>query len=363
MRYGGLLFVAVALSVMSFGLTADNIRWLSTEYDFGTIREEAGKAPGKVQFVNEGKEPTLIQRVKATCGCTGVRYSEELIEPGDTATVWFDYNPTGRPGRFEKHIKVYTGEGNDLTSITIRGTVIGAPQSLSTKYPAVYGPLRLSSERIPMGETVYGTSRHEYIHGYNQGSDTLRLSWGETPRCLSLGASSLAVAPGDLFTLSVYMNTRDGAEPGTMDVPVKLYATTGQESVEATLHVMAVIKPDYSALSGKDLRDAPAINIYPTTLEAGRLQADARKPVKLEFNVQNEGKTPLSVRRVHCPSAPSSVKVKSMPKTLKAGAQGRVRLEVDPQSLPTGNFKVAVEVVSDDPLHPVRTVYMVGTRL
>lgn len=361
MRFRRLILGAAGIIFVCFGLSADSLRWLSKEFDFGTIREEAGKAPGKVQFVNEGTEPTLIQRVKSTCGCTGVRYSQDLIEPGDTATVWFDYNPTGRPGRFEKHIKVYTGEGSDLTTITIRGTVIGAPQSLNTKYPMVYGPLRLSSEKIPMGETLYGTSRHEYIYGYNQGSDTLQLSWGEVPRYLSLGASSLKVAPGDLFTLSVYMNTRDGAEPGTMNVPVELYASAGGERVKATLHVTAVVKPDYSSLSGKDLRDAPAANVYPTSLDLGRLDPDSGKAIKLEFNVSNEGDTPLLIRRVHCPEAQQAVKVKSIPKTLKGKARGKVKFEVYPRELPRGDFKIGVELVSNDPLHPVRTVYLVGT--
>lgn len=351
--------IATAIGLQVY---ADNLRWLSTVYDFGTIKEQSGKAKGKVQFVNEGPDPTLIQRVKSTCGCTGVKYSEDLIEPGDTATVWFDYNPTGRPGRFEKHIKVYTGENSDLTSITIKGTVIGAPQSLSTRYPKEYGPMRLSADLIPMGETLYGKARHEYIQGYNQGMDTLYLSWGEVPRYLSLGASNRAVAPGDLFTLSAYLNTRDGVDVGTLDVPVSLYARSGSERVEAVIHVTASVKPDLSALSGQDLREAPSANIYPTSIDAGTLPERSGKNLKIEFNVQNDGGSPLHLRRVHSPYNPGLLKIKSMPATLKPKDIGKVRGTLDIQELPAGPFKIEVEVVTDDPIHPVRTLHIIGTK-
>lgn len=338
---------------------ADDLRWLSTEYDFGPIREEAGKAHGQVQFVNAGTEATTITRVKSTCGCTGVGHTEGIIAPGDTATIWFDYNPAGRPGRFLKHVKVYTGTDNDLTSIAIKGTVIGAPRSLESKYPVVAGDLRLSADVIPMGKTVWGTSRHEYLHGYNQGADTLRLSWKDVPPYISLGASGLNIAPGDLFTLSAYMNTRDGAEIGSMHVPFTLIAHSGSQVSEIEIRVTADIVPDTSGYTGQELRDAPFASVFPTVIDLG--DTSIAKKSQIEFAIKNEGKTPLSVKRVHCPQIPGLLKVKSMPKTLKPGEWKPVKGIVDPASLPAGNFKIAVEVVTDDPLHPTRTVHIIGT--
>ena len=106
------------------------VTWLSRTYDFGFFREEAGPQQGEVKLINLGPEPTVINRVKSTCGCTVAGFTEGLIEPGDTARVWFTYNPAGRPGRFEKHIKVYMGADNDVTSVTLKGTVIGNASSL-----------------------------------------------------------------------------------------------------------------------------------------------------------------------------------------------------------------------------------------
>ncbi|MCM1320143.1 MAG: DUF1573 domain-containing protein [Muribaculaceae bacterium] len=342
-------------------LNADELRWLSTEYDFGTIREEAGKAHGQVQFVNIGTEPTMIQRVKSTCGCTGVGYTEGLIAPGDTATVWFDYNPTGRPGRFEKHVKAYTGVNNDLMSITIKGTVIGTPHSLESKYPFAEGNLRLSSDIIPLGMVTYGTSRHEYIYGYNQSGDTLKLSWDKLPKYLSLGASSLQVAPGDLFTLSAYINTRDGMEIGSIDIPISINADFGDTRTTAILHVTGTIEPDTSNLSEEQLRNAPVATVFPTILDMGII-TNPDKEVQLEFALRNEGKSSLTISRIHCAEASTLIKVKSVPRSLKPDNMKSVKLSVNPQKLPVGDFKIPVEIVSDDPLHPSVKIYLIGTR-
>lgn len=353
------------ICILTLGLTAwaDELHWLSTEYDFGTIREAAGKARGQVQFVNAGTGPTIIQRVKSTCGCTGVGYTRDIIEPGDTATVWFDYNPTGRPGRFEKHIKVYTGEAGDLTSITIKGTVIGTPHSLEANYPEAYGPLRLSSDQIPMGELTWGTSTNRYIHGYNQEGDTLTLSWEETPRCLTLGVSSKQILPGDLFTLSAYLNTRDGMEMGTTDIPVTLHADSPKGRTTAVVHVTATVMPDYSKYTDEELRSAPVCVLSPTVIELPSAQLSGKKGIPVEVTVQNDGKSPLILSRVHCPELPGLVKLKSMPRELKQGQYKPLKLEVRPEFLPSGEFKIPVEVVTNDPLHPVRTLFLAGIRM
>ncbi len=354
--------LAVLLAAVALGAGADNLRWLSTEYDFGTIREEAGKANGRVQFVNDGPEATIIQRVKSTCGCTGVDYTRDVIAPGDTATVWFDYNPTGRPGRFLKHIKVYTGTDADLTSITIKGTVIGAPRSLESKYPVAEGALRLSADVIPMGETTYGTARHEYIHGYNQSADTLTLSWKGVPPYVSLGVSSRKVAPGDLFTLSAYLNTRDGVEIGTLEAPFTLTAEGGGQRYDCQVLITANVVPDLSALTEEQLQKAPQANVFPTVVELGELPS-GKKQVDFEVGIKNDGCSRLEVKRIHAPQAAKVVKVKSFPKQLKPGEWKQIKALLLTETLPAGPFRIRLEVVTDDPLHPMRAVSLIGTKL
>lgn len=338
---------------------ADNLKWLATDYDFGAFPETGGKRTGEVRFVNTGAEPTIISRVRSTCGCTVAKYYDGLINPGDTAAVSFTYNPAGRPGRFEKHIKVWTGENEDLTTITIRGTVIGSPSTLAREYPVVAGALRLTTDSMAMGHLTRGTARHEFIHGYNQSADTLDLSWGQLPKGLSLGISSRKIAPGDIFTLSVYFNSSEAENLGLNDMTVPLTATDKGVASPLNLSVRAYIDPDLSKLSKEQLAASPGIIIYPTVVEIGEVTADQKKK-KAEVALTNEGHSPLKINRVY--STSKAVKVKSFTRDLKPAKQGSIKVEVNPAEIPAGLFSIPVEVISNDPYHPSATFRIVGTR-
>lgn len=351
------LCLVVALTLTALSVRADNLRWLSREYDFGSFQEMLGPKSGQVQFINDGDEPTIINNVRPTCGCTVARFTEGEIMPGDTATIWFEYNPVGRPGRFEKHIKVYTGLANDLTSVVIRGTVIGSPETLRDKYPVEAGPVRLTDSRIALGNVTYPQARNEFINGYNQTTDTIRLSWEPTDRAISMGASSRKVAPGDLFTLSFYFNSRDLPGLGTVSLPVELHAG----DADITLHITANVQPDTSKMSEQELRDAPAVMLYPTILDLGNVATGDKR--KVEFGIKNDGKTPLHIKRIHAPQTEKAFRAKSQPRELKAGAAAPVKGEFTlPEDIPSGPFKLPIEVVTDDPLHPSALIYLIGTK-
>lgn len=352
--------VAAALSAV-VAVSAENIRWLSVDYDFGSFREAEGKRTGSVSFVNIGSEPTIINRVKPTCGCTVADFTEGEIAPGDTATIRFTYNPAGRPGRFLKHVKVYTGEDNNLTSVTIRGTVIGAPQTLAAEYPVESGALRLSTESLNMGHITMGASRNEFIHGYNQGQDTLDLSWRDVPQALSLGVSSRKIAPGDIFTLSVYLNSAEGLELGDNVMRFRLLSSDRKgEAHEIPFEVKCYVDADFSALTPEQMKSAPVANLYPTTVELGTV-TDKDNNIKIEVTLLNDGKSPLQVRRIYSPQIPLKRSTQA-PFSLKPGRTKKIEVTIDATVIPAGLFNIPVEVLTDDPLRPSSRFRLVGTR-
>lgn len=334
-------------------------RWLSTTYDFGSILEDDGPRQGCVYYVNTGLNPVMINRVKATCGCTSVGATEGLINPGDTAKVWFTYNPAGRPGRFEKHVKVYMGENDDVTSIKLRGTVIGNESTLAVRYPYSFGPMRLSTNEIDLGKVIYGKSRHESISGYNQSTDTLHLAWSETPRAFSLGASSRTVAPGDIFTIGAYLNPRDLNEIGSQLIKFKLYPQAADTASYAEITMTADIVPNTSSLSAEEMRNAPSALIFPPLIELGEISGTKAIPIK--FNLQNEGKSPLITQRICIPGS-QVLRLKQLPSKIAPGKVNSVSAEILPQFIPEGPFRFELQVVTNDPLHPLRSLSIVGVK-
>ena len=107
-------------------LTADNIEFKADSYDFGNLTEGA-PAEHVFTFKNTGKEPILVQRVQASCGCTTPDWSKEPIAPGKTGVIKASYGTQGRPGAFTKTLTVFSNAGTKM--LTIKGSVDKAPET------------------------------------------------------------------------------------------------------------------------------------------------------------------------------------------------------------------------------------------
>lgn len=70
-------------------------------------KESAGTVSTEFTF-NTGKAPLIIQRVRASCGCTTPEYTNEPILPRKTGTIKVTYSTTGRPGVFNKDVTIFT---------------------------------------------------------------------------------------------------------------------------------------------------------------------------------------------------------------------------------------------------------------
>jgi len=111
---------------------AESIMFAEPGYNFGSL-SEGPSAEHEFSFKNTGKEPIVVQRVQASCGCTTPSYTKEPVAPGQTGTIKAAYNTSGRPGAFTKTLTVFYNVGsntNTLTkTLTISGTVDKAPAS------------------------------------------------------------------------------------------------------------------------------------------------------------------------------------------------------------------------------------------
>ncbi len=208
------LLLGVGL-IVGVGLYArGEIRWVNTEYDFGVMKEAAGRQTGYARFCNEGPDTTYISYVRPSCGCTDASFTEGLILPGDTATVTFTYNPEHRPGSFEKSVKVYIGPDKERHVVKIRGTVVGTPETLALQYPVEAGPIRLSSRLIDLGDVTVGMGRHAFVTMVNQSMDSITPQL-IVPQVLSADLTPSDLGPGDLGTLGIYINSGGAASSQT----------------------------------------------------------------------------------------------------------------------------------------------------
>lgn len=352
-------YILRILSVMfvllcSIGAAAD-IRWLSTEYDFGSFKEIQGRQTGVLRFVNLGPDTIMINRVRVSCGCTDAGFTEGLIAPGDTAAVRVTYNPAGRPGRFEKSVRVYTGADNRITVLWLKGTVIGAPESLKERYPIEAGPLRLSQNQLIGGEVAFGKSSLVMFTGYNQTADTIRPHWDCASQATKVDISSKAVPPGDLVTFSVYFTPRNADDMGFHTYDITLYPDKGKTNAAKVVFTANVV-PDISGLTAEQIADAPRITLYPQQTDMGELRPDAK--ARFSFVIGNDGHAELRILRITAQS--DAVKFLKFPSVVKPGKKATAEAEIEVSKIKAPAFGIKIEVSSTDPVHPAETIRVSG---
>ena len=116
--------ITCCLNSFSQDNKSPNIVFSEKQYDFGVIAENGGPVSHFFEFTNTGDAPLVIISATASCGCTRPTYPTEPIAPGKKGKIKVTYLPEGRPGEFEKVVKVRTNvKESKKISLVIRGTV------------------------------------------------------------------------------------------------------------------------------------------------------------------------------------------------------------------------------------------------
>ncbi len=117
------LLFSIMLGGVLFAQDKSSVKFDRKEHNFGTIKEEIGAVTTQFEFTNTGKTPIIIQRVATSCGCTTPSYTREPVLPGKKGVVSAKYSTTGRPGKFNKSITVYTNVPDTIYTLNIKGSV------------------------------------------------------------------------------------------------------------------------------------------------------------------------------------------------------------------------------------------------
>lgn len=337
------------------------VRWLESEHDFGTFKEDCGKVTCTMRMVNVGDSALTITRVQSSCGCTAPSYTKDPIEPGDTATISLTYNPAHRPGQFEKDVYIYTNGTPARNRLTIKGKVIAAEITIDKRYPVRAGNLRLETENVPFGEMYRGTSSNAYINAYNASNDTLLVTTHGNKPHVSLIASPDTVAPGEASAIVAHYDNRHaplwGLNVDTLMVMTEsLHNSPTAMSGITPIYVMAQVVEDMRKLTPEQRVKAPVMH-----LDIDRLVFDNISPVtntERTFTIANHGQRILNVRRLWCPDA--AVTILNAPTTVMRGRSEQVTVAVDPTRLDGTVLNTTLTIMTDDPNNSRVQVHIAG---
>ena len=140
------LLVITLLLIAEVGL-AESLPHIEAEqpvFDFGEVMQGQAVEHTFV-FHNTGDAELIVDRVKSTCGCTGVLLSKKNIPPGSKGTVKATFNSSRFKGAVQKKILLYSNDpsGQPVT-FTVKGLV---------KLPLEVNPARLVFGAVPIGQS------------------------------------------------------------------------------------------------------------------------------------------------------------------------------------------------------------------
>ncbi len=358
------------LLLLSATIVAQNGAEIKTDiqtYDFGIIAEADGLASHSFTIQNTGKDPLVITRITASCGCTQPEWTKAPIEPGKTGSVKISYNPKGRPGPFHKSIAIHSNAKNGRMNLYVKGNVTPkskTPAQPIISYPYSIGDLKLQTKSILYSSIRPGEIKEEKIAIKNEGTTPITIRIGKIPNYLKVTTSTETLKPGGTSEFNVIFNTDIAKRMGrlTASILVIIENEEKKKDVEGKIDVAANVIDNFGKLSASDKAKAPAITFSTTLLDFGKLPEKGGGIIPFisgggkeseSLIITNTGKSTLTIYSVTCDN--EHIDISGGRKELKPGAATAYKVTVRPKEIKT-KLETFINIVCNDPNGPVRLI-------
>lgn len=312
------------------------ITFAEDTWDFGSVREELGSVTHIFNFTNTGDTTIALTNVRASCGCTTPKWNKEPIQPGESGSIEVRYSTSGRPGAFTKSITVNSNAGRQ--QLLIKGQVIPRGQKVENAYPVLMGDVRVKSKTVNFGNVEKGKKKTLNFPIANATDREITVTFTELPKYVT--AAPVVLKAKEWGNVAFEYDGAKTNEWGTDDFDIDFITQKGMEEQELD-GIATVIE----VFTNEQKASAPLIEL-PTAFEMGTITAGTK--VTKSFVVRNNGKSDLLIREVE---DPDGIDVK-MPKKIKAGGQGNVKVTIDTRELKSTSLKSQpVMVINNDPYH------------
>ena len=312
-------------------------------HDFGSIAEDGGNVTYTFQFKNEGATPLVIHNVQASCGCTTPEWTKTPVAPNARGTVKVTFNPTNRPGNFNKTITVTSNAQAPNLVLRITGNVPPRKRTLEDDYPTLFDSLRLSDSHVAMTKMTPVETKVVDIKCINISSKPLTPEFINVPSHIRMTVSPATVQPGQTAVITTTYDASMKNDWGF--VTDQIYVIfDGVRNYKNRLTVSATIEENFSNLTEAELAEAPVIEFDDKVFDFGTIPTTQK--VEHDYVVTNKGKNDLIIRKVKASCGCTAVKPAKT--VLKSGESTEVHVTFDPRGK-NGRQSKTVTVISNDP--------------
>ena len=299
------LLISIAIAASLLANAQPQIKFSETEHDYGSIKEDGGLAETVFEFVNTGDEPLLLKNVVATCGCTTLDWTKNLIAPNEKGTVKIVFNPLGRAGLFSKTVNVFTNAQPGITVLTVKGKVEPRERTVEEIFPQEMGPLRFKSNYLSLGSLYTNETKVSELEIINTSSESAQLGIYRCPGHINIKFEPEVLEPGKEGKILVsYDASKKNAFGYNAD---RIYLTiNGEKQNSYFINIAVSLKEDFSELTEEQLANAPIASFDSKVFDFGTIKQGEK--ATHNFRLVNKGKTDLIIRDVSTSCGCTAVK-------------------------------------------------------
>jgi len=347
------LFATLILIFISSALIAqlqDPIKFLESEYDFGTVKEEDGPIIHEFKFENNSTDSIRILNVKASCGCTTPGWTKEPVPPGESGFIKAQYNPRNRPGRFNKSLTITTDFNDSPIRLYIRGNVDPKPKSIEEELPTEMEGIRVKYRTFNMGR-VYtrDVPTIKNFEVYNSSDSALSFENYESAEHITLEFDPKTLEPKEKGIIRVKYRGDLKKDLGFSNENVTIYTDQEEGLNTKSFTVFATVYEYFPPMTKEELENAPQLSIEEMLTDLGKI----KEKTETSFTLTNSGKTDLEIRKTDPNCSCVSAELKR--KVIKPGKSIELKVILDPEGR-RGNQQKSVSIYSNDPRNSVQRV-------
>ncbi len=351
----GIIF-AICLLIGCYILSAQqpdaSISFKDDKHDFGKINEVDGLVSYVFEFTNTGKAPLVLQSVQPTCGCTTPEWSKEPVKPGAKGYIKATFNPSGRPGSFDKSINITTNFGS--ATVKFSGIVIPPTAKLDDEYRYAIGDLRFKTNHVGFGSLNLGRIKKMSFEFINTGTVAVSIGLDKLPAFLNASVSAKTIKPKQKGTIEV---AYDAAKKNDWGFLLDYFFITlnGKQDSKNKLTVSATISDDFSTMSADEKAKGPKLKFENTSYQF--VTTKVGNKIAFEYKFKNDGKSNLLIRKIvttcGCITAAASTLV------VKPQTTGSIKGIFDTTDK-KGTQNYGITVVSNDPHNSQTVLWLKG---
>ncbi|MBR6458266.1 MAG: DUF1573 domain-containing protein [Bacteroidales bacterium] len=322
-----------------------------TVHDWGDVTVSDGPLDCTFTLTNISKETVIIRAVASSCGCTGVKWTQGPIAPGEQANIWATYANDEGPYAFDKTLTVtFVGVRKPLI-LHLRGVVHPKKMPLKDTYPVHFGQLGFRESKIKVGNLSQGEQKSIQVRIANIGKKPITVSFESDSPFLTFKPAKFRLRGNSTTMLGV-----------TVTADRTLW---GRNVYNATPVVNGVLQKESISFVATtrenfDFWGTMERAVAPEAEYEGAFAADPVEPgtpVTASFKIANKGKTALNIYKMDFNS--DNIAVKSSVSSIKAGGQSVFKFTYDTTGMkPDGDNLGIITLYTNDPQHSVIHLYI-----